>query len=112
MINECDKGSIASVVQHFMQTDLQRTELPAFGFAIDRKKRTMRVHDRPEYGLVLAHNHHDEVAVRLEQINRGAQERVRGWRPLSHRRPGKQGLVSTHPCGEASGQNDSANARG
>src|ERR1700691_2339964 len=99
-VNQGHHGGIATVVEHLLQTHLQRTELAAVRVSIDYQRSSLRINDGYQRRFVFPHHDHDEISSRCKRTDRSREECLTGW-SLPGRQWGTrhEGLVPTHARG-------------
>ena len=68
-VHQRDHGRVTPVVEHFVQADLQRTELAATWVRVNHKRRAVSINNRRQRRFVLSHHHQDELSGRRERTN-------------------------------------------
>src|SRR5580700_4251538 len=60
-VDQCYRGSIATAVEHFVETDLQRTELTATRVRVNHQRCALRINERRQSRFVLPHDDDDKL---------------------------------------------------
>ena len=112
-VDQRNHGAVATAIQHLLQSNLERAELPSLGGGVHDQIGAARVNDGTKIVGIRAGDDENKVA-RIGERADGRRKQSASGRRVIHRVslwPGEQGFVPSHPRGLPRRENYAAKTR-